>query len=246
VRAIALAAAVLAVAASAAFAARHASAVTITVTAGKPSEYAFKLSRTSVPPGTVVFEIVNRGKVKHNFAIAGKKTPVLAPGKSAKLTVVFKQAGSYTYSSSIRGQSAQGMKGVIDARIVSSTCSGCMKQPVPQGTGSAGGSTVGVPCASPAGSTINVRIFDFGFTLSQTTVPCGSVTFVIINTGQVTHNFDVESPGTNGKPVFNGGLTLLGGETASQTINFSTTGSFRYQCDLHWTQGQMVGMLTVT
>jgi plastocyanin len=245
-RTVAVAGALLILGVAPAAGGHRAGAVTITVTAGKPSEYGFKLSRSAVPLGPVVFQVVNRGKVKHNFAIAGKTTPVLTPGKSAKLTVVFTKAGPYSYSSSLRGQSANGMKGVVAVRTTVSPGRSTTPTTVAQGTGSAGGSTVGAACASPAGTTISVRMFDFGFTLSQTTVPCGNVTFVVTNTGQVTHNFDVESTGSNGKPVFNGGTTLLGGETATQAISFGTSGTFRYQCDLHFAQGQMVGVLTVT
>src|SRR4051812_3018696 len=42
---------------------------TITVTMGKPSEFAFKLSKRSAPAGTVVLKVVNRGKVPHTFEI---------------------------------------------------------------------------------------------------------------------------------------------------------------------------------
>src|SRR5579862_170298 len=70
-----------------ALARRDAGAVTVTVTAGRPTENAFTLSRATVPVGTVVFDVVNRGRRAHAFSIAGKKTPLLAPGRSATLTV---------------------------------------------------------------------------------------------------------------------------------------------------------------
>ena len=48
------------------------STVTIKVTA---TDFKFKLSRTSVPVGTtVIFKITNKGKIAHDFKIAGKKT----------------------------------------------------------------------------------------------------------------------------------------------------------------------------
>src|SRR5947207_65578 len=90
---------------------RSATSATVVVTAGKPSEFGFALKPATVARGTVVFKVVNRGKLRHNFAIAGKKTPVLAPGKSAAITVVFKKAGTVTYSSTVPGQAAAGMKG---------------------------------------------------------------------------------------------------------------------------------------
>ena len=60
----------------------------------KASEFKFVLSRRSVPAGTtVVFTVINKGKITHDFKIAGKKTPKLAPGKKATLTVVVQEEG---------------------------------------------------------------------------------------------------------------------------------------------------------
>ena len=66
--------------------------VTVTATDSK-----FTLSRRSVPMGTVIFTVTNKGKVSHDFKIAGKKTPLLAPGRSATLRVTFsRRAGTPT------------------------------------------------------------------------------------------------------------------------------------------------------
>ncbi len=59
-------------------------------------EYSFTFSRKSVPAGsTVIFTVVNKGTVQHNMDLVGtgKRTAILSPGKSAKLTVVFKKKG---------------------------------------------------------------------------------------------------------------------------------------------------------
>src|SRR5262245_22045136 len=73
---------------------------TVTVTAGKPTELMFKLSKKKVNPGTVTFKITNQGSLPHTFEICssnkggtansckGKVTKSLAHGKSAILTVV--------------------------------------------------------------------------------------------------------------------------------------------------------------
>ena len=56
-------------------------------------------SKRSIPAvGTVIFTVVNKGKISHNFKIGGKITPNLLPGKSAKLTVKFTKKGHYAYS----------------------------------------------------------------------------------------------------------------------------------------------------
>ena len=83
----------------------------ITVTA---SEFKFVLSKPTVPAGaTVVFTVVNKGKIAHDFQIAGKKTLSVAPGKSAKLTVTFAKKGQFTYICTLPGHAGAGMKGAF-------------------------------------------------------------------------------------------------------------------------------------
>lgn len=94
----------------------HASATTVTVTAGKPSEFRFTLSTKTVPKGSVTFKVTNKGSITHDFTINGKKTPNLAPGKSATLTVTFKKAGNYPYKCGVPGHAAAGMKGVLKVK----------------------------------------------------------------------------------------------------------------------------------
>jgi plastocyanin len=197
------------------------------VTAGKPSEGAFELSTSAVPLGSVVFKIVNRGRRAHEFAIAGKRTAPIAPGKSASMAIVFTKPATY--------HGSFGALSVYTPVAAPASASG---------TGSAQ-AVVRQPCASPTATTVKVSIFDFGFTLSQSTVPCGAVTFQITNTGAIQHNIDFQIPFGNGVG-WSGGLGLLGGESQSETLNYTQTGPYTYQCDLHWIQGQMIGTLTVT
>jgi uncharacterized cupredoxin-like copper-binding protein len=97
--------------------AHHAAATTrVTVIAAKPSEFRFKLSKKTVKRGVVIFKVVNRGTLVHDFKIRGKKTKLLAPGKSATLRVVFKKAGRYGYICTVSGHAAAGMKGVLRVR----------------------------------------------------------------------------------------------------------------------------------
>ena len=90
----------------------HASATAVTVTA---TEFKFKLSKTSVKHGSVTFTVVNKGKLAHDFKIAGKKTPLIKPGKSAKLTVTLK-AGKAAYLCTVAGHAAAGMKGTLTVK----------------------------------------------------------------------------------------------------------------------------------
>ena len=105
--------AVLGIVAAPAIGARsHANAAAVTVTA---TEFKFKLSRKTVPVGTVVFRVVNKGKIPHDFKINGKKTSLVKPGKSAKLTVTFK-AGKFKYLCTVPGHAALGMKGTLTVK----------------------------------------------------------------------------------------------------------------------------------
>lgn len=71
------------------------------------------LSPRSLPAGTVTFLVKDIGKFNHNFGIAGKKTQVLKPGKSARLTVRFKKPGKYAYASTLPGDAHRGLKGIF-------------------------------------------------------------------------------------------------------------------------------------
>jgi len=221
----------------------QAGATTITVTAGKPRENSFTLSKTSVLKGVITFKIVNRGKVAHSFTIVGKKTPPIAPGKSAILTVVIIDAGTYPYSSSVKGQSA--MKGALHVTEPPSPTTAAATT-IPAGAGEPIAKPADAPCASPATTTVSVTIIDFGFNLSQTTIPCGTVTFNVTNSGQAAHTFDIEATTANGTKAFQGGTTLLGGEKKTQTVTFSRTGTFQYRCDIHYADFGMGGSVAVT
>lgn len=93
-------------------AARHHAGTSVTVIA---TEFKFKLSKASVPHGSVTFTVVNKGKLPHDFSISGKKTPLIMPGKSAKLTVTLKK-GKDAYKCTVPGHAAAGMKGVLTVK----------------------------------------------------------------------------------------------------------------------------------
>lgn len=96
-------------------AAPHASKAKVTVKVTM-SEWKFKLSKRTVPAGsTVVFKVTNKGKIPHDFKIDGKKTPLLKPGKSAKLVVTLKK-GKNAYICSVAGHAALGMKGNVTGK----------------------------------------------------------------------------------------------------------------------------------
>ena len=131
------------------------------------SEYKFKLSKTkNIPVGTVTFKLVNKGKIPHNFKINGKTSKLINPGKTGTLTVTFKKKGSFAYLCTVPGHAKLGMKGTL----------GIATAPAPPPTTTTTTSTAAT-CANPVATTVTVSEFEYGFTLSQTTVPCGTVTF---------------------------------------------------------------------
>jgi uncharacterized cupredoxin-like copper-binding protein len=80
-------------------------------------EFSFHLSKTSIPkPGTVTFSFRNAGTMKHDFDIGGKKTPLIRPGKTARLTVTFHKKGRFRYLCTVPGHAQAGMKGVFTVR----------------------------------------------------------------------------------------------------------------------------------
>jgi uncharacterized cupredoxin-like copper-binding protein/cytochrome c551/c552 len=81
----------------------------ITVSA---SEFKFVLSRKTVPAKSVViFTVINKGKIPHDFKIAGKKTKTLAKGQRTTLKVTFPKKGAIAYLCTLPGHAQIGMKG---------------------------------------------------------------------------------------------------------------------------------------
>ena len=106
----------------------HAAAATVViVTAGKPAELGFKLSKVSaLPAGTVTFKVTNEGLAFHSFKICttpvktdvkntctGVVTKLLKHGQSATLTAKLTKSGKYEYLCAVPGHAAAGMKGLI-------------------------------------------------------------------------------------------------------------------------------------
>jgi nitrite reductase (NO-forming) len=200
-------------------------------------EFRFALSRRSVPTGTtVVFKVVNRGKITHNFKIHGKKTRNLNPGKSTTLKVKFTKKARYAYLCTIPGHAALGMKGVfsvgvavVKPRPAPTTTTTATAPPPPPTTTAAVGS---------AHTTVTVGMFEYRFDLTQSTIPSGQVTFVIVNKGQQVHNFDI-----TGVKV---GKLLAPGQSETWTVALPP-GSYNYLCDVPFHAGYgMVGAFTVT
>ena len=104
----------LAAAATATVLAPSSSGATTVNVSGK--EFSFSLSKRTVSPGSVTFRFTNRGNDRHDFKIAGRKTRVLRPGRSASLRATLRAGRRYTYVCTVPGHSAAGMKGTLRVR----------------------------------------------------------------------------------------------------------------------------------
>jgi uncharacterized cupredoxin-like copper-binding protein len=220
--------------ASSAKATAHTATVTVKVTA---KEWSFTLSKRSVPVGsTVVFKVTNKGKIGHNFVIAGKKTKLLNPGQSTTLTVKFAKKGKFKYLCSVTGHARLGMQGTFGVGVTAPPSGGGGTTTTTQQTTTAGN-------VGSANTTVNVNMVDYQFQLTSngapvTTIPSGHVTFVIKNSGNDVHNFDI-----NGVKA---GTILSPGQTETWTVGLAP-GQYLYTCDVpfHVDRG-MTGSFQVT
>jgi hypothetical protein len=174
-----------------------ASSVSVTVTI-KGS--AVTVSPTAVPAGAVAFKIFNRTKIARNFEIAGRTTPVIPAGKSANLTVRLRKEGPLALRSGTRSR-APWLTGELD---------------------------VYEPCTNPVATTVRMQMAqdNGGITVSQATIACGAVTFVVTNAGSVTDSLQIFTQ------VPSLGVStpeLLAGQTATLTIHFVEKGVVYYQ-----------------
>ena len=210
-------------------AAPAASQATVKITV-KASEFKFGLSKRSVPAGTtVIFTVINTGKISHDFKIAGKKTPTLNPGKSATIKVLFTKKGRYPYLCTLLGHAGAGMKGSFSVGVA----------PAPATT--AATTTTAPTSTVPVGNgntTVQVGMFEYRFDMSQTTIPSGQVTFVITNKGSEVHNFSVAG-GKSGK-------LLAPGASETYTVALPP-GQYQGVCDVpfHVERGMAIAF-TVT
>jgi hypothetical protein len=111
-------------------------------------------SAAKLKAGKVTLAVVNKGKIPHALEIAGpglrKKTAMLAPGKTAKLTVSLKD-GSYSLWCPVANHAALGMK--LTAKIGSVAAAGGGTTAPTTGGGATGGTgaTGGAGDGSTAG-----------------------------------------------------------------------------------------------
>jgi len=139
----------------------------VTVTAGKPTELGFKLSKVSMlPTGAITFKVTNKGLGFHDFKVCvapvkdsskstclGRKTKLLKNNESDTLTVSLTKKGLYEYLCSVTGHARAGMKGLIGVGVkVPATGSGSAS-----GSGSTGGGNTTGGGSNTGGDTGNTN-----------------------------------------------------------------------------------------
>lgn len=105
---------------------KSAKITTISVIAGKPSEFSFKLSAKTAKHGVIVFKITNSGQIPHDFKFCskrssntaantctGRSTQQISPGQSTTLRVSVLVKGTYEYLCTLPAHAASGMKGLF-------------------------------------------------------------------------------------------------------------------------------------
>jgi hypothetical protein len=199
---------------STAIAAAPTSSTTVVVTV---TDTGVKLSRLSIPAGLVVFDVGNRGRHRHRFEIAGNTTPALAFGKTAVLKIVFVRGGSYRFA-------ATGLPGGV-LRVSPAPAAG---SPAPASSTPVAAAAL-QPCTNPTTSTVTVTMTDKfvpdGYTFSPPTVPCGTVTFVLTNTGKLGHGLELMDPRGQILPASS---TVEPSQTASLVENLGYTGTYEW------------------
>jgi uncharacterized cupredoxin-like copper-binding protein len=88
---------------------------TVTTVKVTIKNFKFTLSKKSATHGKVKFVVTNKDSIKHDFKIAGKKTPLLGKNGSKSFTVTLKKGKKYTYICTVPGHAAAGMKGSFKA-----------------------------------------------------------------------------------------------------------------------------------
>ena len=200
------------------------------------SEFKFVFSKRSIPAvGTVIFKVVNKGKISHDFKIAGKKTKLLNPGQSVNLVVKFTKKGHFAYLCTVFGHASAGMKGVFS---VATAAVAPPPSSTPSTTTQQTTTTTSTVPVGPGKTTVTVNMVEYAFQLSQSSIPSGQITFVINNKGNEVHNFAILGN--------RAGAQIAPATSETWTVSLPP-GTYNYQCDVpfHAERG-MVGQFTVT
>jgi uncharacterized cupredoxin-like copper-binding protein len=162
-----------------------------------------QLLPSQVGAGSVTFAITNRSSLARTLTVAGKKTALITPGKSARLVAAIPNSGTYLLLS-YGAHHAAGLSSVL---------------------------IVVDACTHPAATSVAVTMREGPIELSRTSVPCGTVTFTVTNTGTIVHGFVITGPNDASHFAPGGqGPRLAPGQTAQIVVTFATKGRAFYRC----------------
>jgi plastocyanin len=178
-----------------------------------------------VQQGKVTLRIDDVGAQAHAFAIAGRSTPMLRHGASAVLVVALPKAASY------RAVARSNLGKALTANLVVGSASQTIlpattTSPAKTSTSTTPGA--GSACTQPVATTVTVTIVPPKFNFSRTTIPCGTVTFVVTNTGQLTHSLEITGPA--GAATIPTNPAIQPGLTQTFTVTMTAKGIYPWQC----------------
>jgi hypothetical protein len=183
------------------------------------------LSPAAVTRGKVVLRIADVGRLAHALTIGGKSTPMLHHGATTFLTVSFAKAGSY------KAVVRSGAGTAFSATLAVSAAAQTILPTVTTSPSKPSTTTAPAPnaaCVQPTATTVTVTIVPPKFNFSQTTLPCGTVTFVVTNTGQLTHSLQITAP--VGAPTIPANPPIQPGQTQTFTATMTAKGIYAWQC----------------
>jgi plastocyanin len=196
------------------------STVRVTITDSK-----LTLHPANVQEGKVTFRIDEVGAQAHAFAIAGRSTPMLRHGATAVLVVRLSKAATY------RAVARSNLGKALSANLVVGPASPTILPATTTSPGKTSTSTTpgaGSACAQPVATTVTVTIVPPKFNFSRTTIPCGTVTFVVTNTGQLTHSLEITAPA--GAATIPTNPAIQPGQTQTFTVTMTAKGIYPWQC----------------
>jgi len=152
------------------------------------------------PTGKLVFAVFNRTTGARDFGVGAQRTGAIAGGRSARLTVTLSAQGERTFTSVATGRLRR-VTGALD---------------------------LFEPCTHPVPTTVDVSLTKSaeGLTLSQATVPCGTVTFAVTDVDEAGASLlvSVEAPPQSA-------VTNQLGPGGTATLTFRSAAKAVVECD---------------
>lgn len=97
---------------------QKAARATVTRVTVNMGDFWFQLSKNVVPRGKVIFTVINKGDLEHDFVIGAlnKKTPAIEGGTRTRLVVNFTKKGRFLYLCAVGEHFFRGMRGNLRVR----------------------------------------------------------------------------------------------------------------------------------